>query len=153
MKIIFLDIDGVLNNMESLRFPRTRITTSKHSYSTAHPTCIKALNHLTAETDARLVISSTWRGLGLKNLRLLFQEWGIRGSVIGLTPDLGFVDRGIEIEAWLENNQPNDAYVILDDGDDMASLKQFLVQTDYEVGLTHNDALRAVAVLNNPIGK
>ena len=95
-----------------------------------------------------LVISSTWRGLGLKNLRLLFREWGIRGSVVGRTPDLGFVDRGIEIEAWIENHQPSDAYVILDDGDDMASLTGFLVQTDYEVGLTLNDALRAEAVLN-----
>jgi hypothetical protein len=153
MKIIFLDIDGVMNNLESLRFPRTKIDGSKHSYSTAHPSCIEALNHLIAETEAWIVVSSTWRGIGVKMLRKIFSAWGIKGKTIGRTPDKGSSlwerpERGLEIAAWLKAHPDVESFVILDDGDDMAHLKQHLVQADYEVGLTMADAKRAIALLN-----
>jgi len=148
MKIVFLDIDGVLNNLASLRFPRTRVKCSNHSYSAAHPACVKAVNHVIASTGARIVVSSTWRGIGLKVLFEIFHAWGITGMTIGTTPlfDYGF-ERGDEIANWLKNNPDVDSFVILDDGDDMGALKERLVQTNYEIGLTQKDAERAVKML------
>jgi hypothetical protein len=151
MKIIFLDIDGVLNNLDSLRFPRTRIKTSRHSYTAAHPSCVQALNQITDSTGARIVISSTWRGIGLEVLFEIFHQWGIAGLTVGYTPlwDRAF-ERGDEIANWLSRHLEVESFVILDDGDDMGHLRHRLVQTNFEVGLTREDADRAIAILNAP---
>lgn len=155
-KVIFLDIDGVMNNLESLRFPRTKVECSTQSYSAAHPACVEALNFITRVTDARLVISSTWRGIGLKVLFEVFHAWGVKGVIVGRTPDgsrkSGSVwaapERGDEIKQWLDTYPGITSFVILDDGDDMGELIPNLVQTDYEIGLTMDDAKRAIALLN-----
>jgi hypothetical protein len=150
MKVIFLDIDGVMNNLESLRFPRTKVASSKHSYSVAHPSCVEALNRITSATDARIVISSTWRGIGLQVLFEIFHQWGITGKTIGYTPLGGRTcERGAEIQEWLSAHEV-DSFVILDDGDDMGHVRHRLVQTDYQVGLTEADADRAIAILSAP---
>src|SRR5690349_15084760 len=135
MKLIFLDIDGVLNNLESLRFARTKVRSSRLTFSAAHPSCVRALNQITIRTDARLVISSTWRGLGLTILRDIFNEWGIHADVIDRTPDLSRLngplwkspERGDDIKAWLSEHSGVESYVILDDGDDMGQLRHRLV--------------------------
>jgi hypothetical protein len=150
MKVIFLDIDGVLNNLESLRSPRVKVRSSKHSYSAAHPSCVEALNRITSATNARIVISSTWRGIGLVVLFEIFRQWGITGKTIGYTPLWGYgSERGAEIQEWLNAHKVK-SFVILDDGDDMGHLRHRLVQTDYQVGLTAADADRAIAMLNAP---
>lgn len=46
------------------------------------------------------------------------------------------------LEEWPE------AYVILDDHDDMLSHKDFLIQTDVKVGITQDDVERALKILN-----
>ena len=150
MKVIFLDFDGVLNNTESLRFPRTPVKSSKHRYSTAHPACIAALNRIVSETDARIVISSTWRGIGLAVLFEVFHQWGIKAMTVGYTPLDGFRERGEEIAEWLSPHPDVSSFVIMDDGDAMGQLNHRLVQTDYEQGLTMADADRAIAILNAP---
>lgn len=151
MRIIFLDIDGVLNNLESLRFPRTNVKSSRHSYSTAHPNCVSALNRIAEKTNARIVISSTWRGIGLEILFELFHKWGITAPTVGRTPlwDRS-CERGDEIASWLSKNPQVESFVILDDGDDMSMLTHRLVQTNHELGLTMQDADRAIAILNAP---
>lgn len=151
VKVIFLDIDGVLNNLESLRFPRVRVESSQHSYSAAHPSCIKALNQIIAATEARIVISSTWRGIGLAVLFEIFHQWGVRGMTVGYTPlwDRSN-ERGDEIASWLSGHPEVESFVILDDCDDMGHLRHRLVQTNYEIGLTAEDADRATAMLNAP---
>jgi hypothetical protein len=151
MKAIFLDIDGVLNNLESLRFPRTKVNCSRPSFSAAHPSCIQALNRIIKFTDARIVVSSTWRGIGLEVLFEVFHQWGITGMTIGYTPlwDRSF-ERGDEIANWLSKHPEVESFVILDDGDDMGHLKHRLVQTNFEIGLTEADADRAIAILNAP---
>lgn len=158
MKVIFLDIDGVMNNLESLRSPRTKVASSEHSYSAAHPSCVAALNRVTAATDAKIVISSTWRGIGLEVLFEVLHAWGVRGMIVGRTPDLareqnsiwGAPERGAEIRQWLDAHADVESFVILDDGDDMGNLQHQLVQTNYERGLTEADADRAIAILNAP---
>lgn len=152
MKLIFLDIDGVLNNHESLRFERTRVDGCHYSFSAPHPNCIEALNFIIAATDAQIVVSSTWRGLGLKLLREIFTAWGVNGKVVGRTPDLArqhgslwnAPERGAEIQEWLSAHAGAGSFVILDDGDDMGQLRHRLVQTDFEQGLTMSDAKRAI---------
>jgi hypothetical protein len=154
MKIIFLDIDGVLVNRWSL---------SNHSgiFAKAHPDCVAALNRITDETGARVVVSSTWRKCGISKMRGFLNEWGVTGKAIGCTPDLskqacGFLvgaQRGDEIQCWLDERELHkgdvESFVILDDDSDMKHLTPHLVRTTFEYGLTMKDAERAIELLQD----
>lgn len=142
MKVIFLDIDGVLTN------PKTK-------FRTADPECVKHLNYITDSTDAKLVVSSTRRLCGFDSVNNFLCKWGITGHIIGLTPDLSIedgklvigVERGEEIKAWLKDSI-YETFVILDDDDDMGTVSQHLVLTNSQVGLCRDDANIAILKLN-----
>ncbi len=149
MKVIFLDIDGVLVNTDALLAGRKLDGNVRFA-----PECVRALNAITEATGAALVISSNWRRFN-KDMFAILAENGVRGQIIGQTPDLGTVrrsgvvvtvDRGREILAWLSLHRP-ERFIILDDEDDMGDLLPRLVQTDYSTGLTESDAQRAIGLL------
>ena len=159
MKILFLDIDGVLVSRRSWgkRHP--------HGHANADPEAVAALNHIIAETGARIVVSSVWRqGQSLTDLRQIINgHFGVVGGVISKTPIIrtkkqfegtpGMIEvsaeRGDEIDFWLraQHSEPIDRYVILDDDSDMGAHKHRLVQANFETGLTMADAERAIALL------
>lgn len=165
MKLIFLDIDGVLVNRASTRLPRTPLEGRDVTASTAHPSCVEQLNRVTDATSAKFVISSVWRGLGVKTMRELFTKWGVKGKIVGRTPDLSrrnrnskiyvAVERGEEIQAWLALHSrmrwPTEPFVIIDDNADMNGLSDRLVRTEFESGLTAGDAERAIAMLSTEV--
>jgi hypothetical protein len=147
MKIIFLDIDGVLNNG-----PWNQ---EQKGFKTFCPENIKALNFIIQETGAYIVISSNWR-LYPYNIPEIFGAQGIQGIVIGETPIMNnivnglyrAIIRGQEIGQWIVNHKDDiESFVILDDDNDMGILIDHLVCTDYGLGLTMNDAKRAVEIL------
>lgn len=148
MKILFLDIDGVL-------IPAKQYT-EQFMYCGLYPdpATIKALNKIIGETGAKIVISSTLRlGQTIKSLQNLMQEWNINGDVIGMTPYL-FKDakRGHEIEKWMEvfeqEKEKVDRIVILDDKNDMEQYSNYLVKTEFNEGLTEAHADKAIRMLN-----
>lgn len=170
MKIIFLDIDGVLNSRRSM-FAKAGQPTDN---STAHlslkliatrqaklidPVAIAMLNRLTdAVPSIKLVISSTHRFVAftagkftLSHLQDYVALLGITGEVIGATPRHDDdAPRGEEIAAWLKTNShlTIDRYVVLDDDDDIGELPQAnWVLVDGEVGLTMSDVLAVQQVL------
>lgn len=168
MKIIFLDIDGVLNNELWYRSENFRQGKDREEYELSQfdPRCVAHLNHLTLETNAKIVVSSSWRlGKTVEELQELFEKIGIEGEVIDKTPYLRFqknddydrsVPRGCEIKAWLESNKSilgdkmsKVKYVILDDDSDMLywQRKNF-VQTDPYCGLTSQGVFKAKNILN-----
>lgn len=140
MKIIFLDIDGVLNqNDHGIREEKVAI-----------------LNDLIKATDARIVVSSSWRiGQNMETMTHIMQSAGIRGEVIGMTPVhdwTTFKGRGHEIREWMERYAVNpDDVVILDDHDDMCRLFDRLVKTDGSVGLTVPKAREAAWLLGGDL--
>jgi len=158
MKVIFLDIDGVLNSHESY---------VRHCKETFHdnpdPEHIKHLNRIVEKTGAKVVISSTWR-LGIHSLGIwrLLDAFGFKGEVIGQTPRRAGSIRGVEIGDWIDKHNkgedlfmqvdkevdPVESFVILDDDSDMGELLPFLVQPKIDNGLTSEDADRAIEILN-----
>ena len=142
MKVIFLDIDGVIINRASC----------KKRYDSADPGCVKILNGLIAKTGAKLVLSSCWRsGRTVKEIQDLLNNWGVQGEVIGKTDELpGMkVQRGDEIGKWLrEHPEEVESFVIIDDDADMGQLLPRLVHTRFDPGITPNDAEMAVKVLS-----
>lgn len=156
VKLIFLDIDGVLVNRDSFRLPRTAHGGYKATFCTAHPSCVEQLNRIVEATGARVVLSSVWRLHGVRVMREVFAKWGVNAKIVGRTPDLRStaetiltVQRGDEINAWLSKREGVDRFVIIDDDADMNGLSDRLVQTQFEPGLTVADADRVIAMLND----
>jgi len=147
-KVVFLDIDGVLVTKRSLK----GCTSWEKS---AVPDCIEALNRLTAESGAEIVVSSAWRLDGLDSVREVLQVWKVSGNLRGITPDLSrteeamthVVPRGREIKAWLAQNPDVQSYVILDDERDMDGLDGKLIHIACDYGLTAEDVSAALRML------
>lgn len=156
MKVIFLDVDGVLNPN------RWRDRNGSHEERWIWPEKVALLKDLVARTDARICVSSTWRiGDGYTKLVVyLVQKHGFeRRWFVGRTPDHATIVRGIyvadrrggEIADWLRTQGVKlkvQQFVILDDDSDMGDLKPYLVQTDSGEGLTAAHVERAVVLLN-----
>jgi hypothetical protein len=152
MKVIFLDIDGVLNNNASLLAGAER-----GDYTWTHkcwdPTCVLELKRLLDVTDARIVVSSTWRLYPGQLQTALTAHRDIQAATIGVTDDLYMPGeertlRGQEIQAWLDTSAQVETYVILDDDSDMKpSQLPFFVQTSMATGLTKEHVDRAIEIL------
>lgn len=155
IKIIFLDIDGVLNNEIMCSNPDW-----KEKQYNIDKRCINLLNYLIEKTEAKVVITSVWRhGKSIEELQKLFEEYGFKGNIIGYTPSYGHESlvRGNEILGWLQDNQDRydgldynfKNYVILDDdGDMLLCQKDNFIQVDYYSGLTPNIIWKAEKILN-----
>lgn len=110
MKVIFLDVDGVLNSDEY--FEKTKGLNLQEIYQDIDVEKIKLLKKAVDETGAKVVLTSSWRYT--KNaikLKELLKEYEI---FVDTTP---FIEnkRGLEIKKWLLDNQNVDDFVILDD--------------------------------------
>ena len=177
MKVIFLDIDGVLN-----------VISHDHDEfgSQFHKHFVENLRRIIHMTGAKIVISSSWRKNGLEEMQAMWKHRNYPGEVIDVTPSLylkkgggiqfwndkirqhptpkihGYsIPRGAEIEYWLKNEakEPVESYVILDDDTDMLlSQKDNFIccsgNQDHEdcidigYGLTRRNAFKAIYILN-----
>lgn len=148
MKVVFLDIDGVLVTARNLkqRHGRDKV---------AEVACVYALNYLTMRAKAELVISSSWRFCGQNEMQRILDFWGVHARIVGMTPDLTRKDgelyvavpRGLEIQQYLDEHPEVERFVILDDECNMAHLEPFMVKTRFDCGLTEHDAMKAVEIL------
>ena len=140
-KIIFLDIDGVLNHQAAHEAGECTYDYIEH-YQKFSVTSKTLLNKLINQTGAEIVISSTWRGDGLERMQEIWKLEEMSGSVVGITPHLsikgfGYTPRGCEIDCylreqgfhhinWSEEKQREvikrcgiSTYIIIDDDSDM----------------------------------
>ena len=170
MKIIFLDIDGVLiyetDFIESAMYGHDNNSTirkTKSGREVITPVCrgkMALLELIIMQTDARIVISSTWREhMKLNEIYDVFVAQGFRlprTTIIGKTEDsmIRFsadhtYSRGSEISDWLDGRDDIESYVILDD----ISPRMFhahpdnLVTTDEYDGLNKLHTTQAMNIL------
>lgn len=130
MKVIFLDIDGVLaTNMEYSK-PRHKFWSKYDSAKTLripypfNPGCVKIFNRIILETDATIVLSSDWRTFwDLNELDQIFKFNGVIRSPEFMTDDRKRKmsssyadDRHWQITKWVKEHNP-DNWVVLDDLD------------------------------------
>ncbi len=164
MKIVFLDVDGVLN---SERF-FTRTQPRRWGLDHLDPVAVERAQRIVAATGARVVISSTWRLVyPLDELREMLAAKGLRAPVLDRTPERAGVladglVRASEIASWLDANAARaqrgeadavERFVILDDLDGFGSLDRFLVRTRFEEGLEEAHVGRAVSLLASTPGE
>ena len=172
-KIIFLDVDGVIN------IP---------PYNSFDLKCLNNLRSIIIETDSKVVISSSWREGDLERTKSHFPNW-LKEYIIGETIR-GYkqvkdgsslpICRGNEIKHWIDRNliypwhaRPELAdkykvygedgsfqkmksyalgkdfvYVILDDDNDMLlEQKDYFIRTESSSGITKERAANAIRVL------
>lgn len=151
MKVLFLDIDGVLTSHASCAKDKVLVEwqlPEERLVDDFDVNCVQSLKDIINKTNANIVISSAWRKLfGINTLIKHLNKYGIT-NIIGATPEL--IDyRGNEIQAWLNENKDVDKFVILDDNDDMLHLSKYLVQTNWKIGLEECQAKLAIEVLNS----
>jgi hypothetical protein len=114
MKIIFLDIDGVLNCENAYRAGECKYQEwiwedgTKDHYQRFCVRSKELLNQLIDSTGAKIVISSTWRMSGIEFMRKVWELEEMHGEIIGITPSMRTqgisIPRGMEIEYFLEND-------------------------------------------------
>jgi len=173
MKILFLDIDGVVN----IQSPSYN-TFMKPYGNHIEPHLAIRLNYLIEKSQANIVISSSWRG-DMKDLKIQlegggFTHWDkvlgctIQGPVHGIhnVPDdrmiiqqgtgIKFLNfRGDEIQHWLDNTKEDiESYVVIDDeisdihGRKCTTIPLDRVQrTNSHEGLSHQDVLNILEKL------
>jgi len=142
--IVFLDFDGVLNSEQSVQQLGTRYRFSKSS--------VAALNEILQATEARIVITSSWRNNWtlIENASFLKRDGVIPNRVVGKTATLE-QERGLEIDAWLRSvPYPVTSFVILDDRDDIVTHRDRLIRTNPQTGLTPAQARKAIELLDQP---
>ena len=144
-RIIFLDVDGVLNNGSwAMEMYDKGIRTYRDDI--LYEPALERLKRIVDATDAQIVVSSSWRQIptAYKHLQEWLEMYGMK--VADITPYVGGC-RGDDITAWFNRNPGEWSYVILDDEDDMDGHMDHLVQTDFDVGLIDEDCERAISLL------
>ena len=175
MKVLFLDIDGVLNsenwfayriycvknNMVNIlmNFVDTDDCNIKHKLTMLDDRAIANLNRIIEETGCKVVLSSSWRSsIESENIftQNLLKLKGFKYEFYDVTPRLWFSDfsirRGEEIKFWLDKESEKheiESFAILDDDSDMLpeQMNNF-IHVDGQVGLTDRDVLTAIKILN-----
>ena len=158
-KVIFLDVDGVLNY--TLWYIDDRNPGNLNGQEgDLDPLCIEKINKLCEETGAEIVLSSDWR---IDNRAFVRLEKAGLHKILDKTPISIFDTRGLiynsirgeEIQIWLKEHPEVCNYVIIDDRTDFTEeqLSHFVHVNSYK-GLTEENCQLALNILSRcPNGK
>lgn len=135
MKILFLDVDGVLNTRDILLQHDGSDDFDRHKLGNE---LLDRLESIINATKAKIVLSSTWR-LYPNLIEILNSKFSERGfeifdKTVEIRSHSGFVTRRLEIQEWLSRNKVS-RFAIIDDDED-AEIKGNFFQTDFTTGLT-----------------
>lgn len=149
-KVLFLDIDGVLNSCRSAAafggYPCGFTEADRARFDWV---AVGLIRKLCRQAGASIVLSSSWR-LGRDSVRECAA--GLDLPIIDKTPALPGV-RGEEIRAWLERHPEVTHWAIVDDNSDMlASQADRFVQTSEADGLSFADAAALARILRGELG-
>lgn len=137
VKIIFLDIDGVLNTHKSV---------GRLGFDFIDHILVALVARIIEETQAKIVLSSTWR-IDEKDRTTVanaLAEYGL--EIHDLTPVMYQEQRRVEIQAWLDQNHV-ERFAILDD-DPAAEIQGNFFRTNENLGLTVKIAEEVIRHLN-----
>lgn len=149
-KVVFLDIDGVVNTLQLDENLEPKYYT-EHDGKVGNEQAVRWLNKLCLETQAHIVISSSWRHGGIGVVRKCLYNSGLDPNImiIDQTPTKFSKDRGYEIHLWLKDHPEVEQFVILDDDTDMEPVKDHLVKCDSSKGFLSEEYLKAKDLLSD----
>lgn len=144
MKIIFLDIDGVLNTKNNRERLKNINKVDDWDYNNIFDkTSLGNLKDIVMITKANIVLHSSRRGTDalMKPLKIQFMDNGLWRYYIGETPKLSEnwsngTEKEDEIYRYINTNINIEKCVILDDDVSLFKNLEHLVQIDYINGIT-----------------
>lgn len=150
MRIIFLDIDGVLNSQ------LYDLERGKND-GNIDITRLMLLKQLIDKTEAKVVLTSSWRThwdpegrdtdeIG-KEIEETFSKCGIK--LYSKTPQKAD-DRALEIQSWINEHPETECFVIFDDIKfGWRKLESNVIKTDFRIGrgLEYNHIEKAAGIL------
>lgn len=147
-RILFLDIDGVLNSEEYFK----NCNNSRENFSRFDPSSVSLIKSLIEEFSLKIVISSTWRYGAVdrlmhelkknKLLDNLYHDW--------FTPVIHPAHRGTEVKLWLDLHPEVSDYVIIDDDNNiLEEQKNNYVKTSLHLGMNNEHYNRVRAIFSN----
>lgn len=154
-KVIFLDIDGVLCTHRSHRAYGSQRGMERHF----DPCAVKLVERLCIESEAVLVLSSTWRKLMTQQaMTAILMNAGMRDVPWheDWKTEVRFSDRprGGEIFTWLEDHPEVSRYAIIDDSSDFRECQRYFhVKTTMEDGLLYDGFEQAEKILSGTYGE
>lgn len=124
-RIIFTDIDGVLNVNYKKKWKKS---------------CVDLYNKITEELNLYTVITSTWRiPYDIDKLNEIFRNQGITRKILGTTILLQPSIRGLEILEYIERNNIRE-YCITDDNiTNITGYVNNIVHINNDYGITEKD--------------
>lgn len=149
-KVIFLDIDGVLNG-------NLFISKDDRAGVLIDDTRLDLIKQIIDATDAKIVLSSSWREHWEKNetecddagrkINEIFAAKGL--SIFDKTPKC-HNDRKKEIINWLQVHPDVSDFVVIDDGffEEGILKNHFVLTSKLRFGIDENDAHKAISILN-----
>lgn len=146
-KILFLDIDGVLNTDRQQWYCQMNSIAPVDKFGYAFDSkAVENLATILEETGAEIVISSSWKFLGLQTLQKMWKDRNMPGTILDITPDGD--NKGLKIDEWLLKHEGQvSGYAIIDDENDMQPEQQgHFVQTNPQFGITLKDAERVITI-------
>lgn len=140
MRVLFLDCDGVVAPFSTTQRSRAQALDGR---------LVRRVGEFVEQHDLTVCLSSTWRhevGFGA-TATLLARHWPEAPMRIRWqTPVLQAATRGAEIAAWLAAH-PVEAFVILDDNEEMTPVEAQHVAIDPRVGVSVADLHLAATIL------
>lgn len=144
MRVLFLDVDGVLNRSPSHtdNLLWTQPAPGMKPPWVVDLNLVDSLNTVLEQTDIKIVVSSTWRLPPTRNARdfsaksrvlldLIHEDWRTIQSAVSRP-------RWTEINEWLSRHPEVEAFMVVDDGADAgAGFPDRFLLTDPRVGLTY----------------
>jgi hypothetical protein len=136
MRVLFLDIDGVVNSRNTTNFKELWPLDQHMAFM---------VGKIQLDTDCKVVLSSSWRhhpdGVEVVRKRIV--------DIYDITPSLSG-HRGEEVKRWLSEHPEVTRYAILDDESDFYN-DQPLFKTNFETGLTEEIAKAVTQHLNEEV--
>ena len=150
MKVIFLDVDGVLNSIKDYDEHYKDSENKPILYDDVEERPLLLLKELVDKTGAKIVVSSSWRKIEKLYHKLgnALYEYGMR--IYDVTPYRYNKDRSDEIYEWLYDKNI-ESFVILDDDNfkfEESGLGKYLIKTTYDDGLRTEHIEKAIKILN-----
>ena len=141
-RLVFLDIDGVLNTSET--YWRFKTQDQCVPFVGVDRDLVAILNQIS--DDCVFVLSSTWRDMYYDTLQYLAYQ-GFKGKVIGKTilPDL---HRGNDILHWVKKHDCQGKWLAIDDDTTCSVLGDHWIQT--HDGITQDHIHRIQGIFHAP---
>ena len=166
-RYVFIDFDGVLNT----ECHHSELVSSGQKCSDQYgplfdPVAVLNLKRIVDETEAEIVIISSWKLEGIDRMVDLWKARRMPGVLAGSTPDhisgmdllnvnledpaafANLAGKGNEVKQWLKENAPKKSdgyrYVILDDVPDfLPEQMEHFIQVDPRVGITEDNVVKS----------